>query len=323
MAITTNGFSTYTQVGGKEDVSDLITNISPAETPFYSMTPKFKAIATLYQWQTETLDVPVANAQLEGADVTPSTTTPTTMLNNQTQISFKSLAVTETSSAISAYGRGNEYDHQVIKRGKELKTDIEFSLLKNVAKDAGSTATARKTAGLGAWLLNVAHGTASAGTGADTSTAASSTALTYNMLASAQQLAYVAGGSPTCMMLPPALKTTFSTLSLSSTPSTAEVRYNLTGKGKGAVAVGTVEQWLSDFGTVDVLPNRQMARSADSFLGATIFLIDKTKARVGMLQNIEVQELAKIGLSDRAVIRAQYVLEVSAPSAHAAVLGVV
>ena len=323
MAITTNGFSTYSQIGIKENVSDLITDVTPSETPFFSMAPKFKAKNTLYQWQTETLDIPAANAQLEGADVTPATTTPTTMLNNQTQISFKSLAVTETSSAVSTYGRGNEYDHQVIKRGKELKTDIEFALLKNVAKVAGSTATARVTAGFGAWLTNVANGTASAGTGADTSTPASSTALTYNMLASAQQLAYVDGGSPTCMMLAPALKSTFSNLSLSSTPSTAEVRYNLSGKGKGAVAVGTVEQWLSDFGTVDVLPNRQMARSADAFLGSTIFLIDKSKVRVGMLQNIEVQELAKIGLSDRAVIRAQFVLEVSAPNAHAGVLGVV
>jgi|TARA_R110000822_G_scaffold14012_10_gene49473 hypothetical protein len=323
MTITTNGFSTYAQIGRKEDVSDLITNISPSETPCFSMIPKFKAINTLYQWQTEALDAPAANAQLEGDDVVPATTTPTTMLNNQTQISYKSLAVTETASAVSAYGRGSEYDHQVIKRGKELKTDIEFSILKNVAKAAGSSASARVTAGLGAYITNVSNGAASAGTGADVVVAASSTALTYTMLSTAQQAAYEDGGSPTVMVLPPALKTTFSNLSLGSDSTTAEVRYTLSGKGSGAVAVGTVEQWLSDFGTVDVMPNRQMARSGDAFLGACVYLIDKSKWRLGMLQNIEVQELAKTGLSDRAVIRAQYVLEVSAPNAHAAVVGVV
>lgn len=328
MTMASNAFNTYVQIGIKEQVSKIITNITPSETPAYSTIKKFKAENRLYEWQTDSLVAPANNANLEGDVVTVQTSTATTMLNNRTQISVKSLSVTDTSRAVSTYGRQDEYDYQIMKRGKEIKCDIEIGLLKNQAKEAGGTTTARVTAGLPAWITNLARGTAPSGDGSDTpdagtgdTTAIPSTALLYAMIATAMTMAYQAGGSPSIMMLPPVLKRKFSELSLGATPTTAEVRYNVSS-AKPAVAVGTVEQWLSDFGTVNVVPNRQMARVSSNMLNKAIFLIDPARWRMGTLQDMEIIPLAKRGLADEAFLRCEYVLEVSAPNAHAAIYNV-
>ena len=334
MAITTNGFSTYAQIGIKEEVSNIITNLTPDETPFYSNVKKQKIKNRLYEWQTDTLDAPTTTTTLEGDDVTPATTTATTLLNNRTQISTKSLAVTDTSRAVATYGRGDEYEYQIMKRGRELKTMVEIGLLKNTAKATGGTATTRVCAGLVTYITNFGAGTAQAGTGStaiDTGTALVLTALTYAMCATTMTQTFQAGGNVTQMMLPPILKRSFSSLAFSSTPSTADVRYQLTS-AKPAVAIGTVETWLSDFGTVDVVVNRQMARVTGSGTGGTagtesdlnnmIYFIDPANVSCGTLQATEVEPMAKIGLSDRAFIKTEYTLIVNGPTAHGAVLNV-
>lgn len=329
MAITTNGFSTYAQIGIKEEVSNIITNLTPDETPFYSTVKKQKIKNRLYEWQTDTLDAPSSNAQLEGDDVTPATTSATTLLNNRTQISYKSLAVTDTSRAVATYGRGDEYDYQVMKRGRELKTDVEIGLLKNTAKATGGTATTRVCAGLPTFITNLGRGTAPTGDGSDAigvATALPVTALTYAMCATTMTQAFEDGGNPTMMMLPPTLKRSFSSLAYSSTPSTADVRYNI-NKNQPAIAVGTVEKWLSDFGTVDVVVNRQMARVTSStgiggtsntldMLNRAVLFVDPQNVSAGILQDTEVVELSKLGLSDRAFIRCEYTLIVNGPAAH-------
>lgn len=325
MTIATNAFSTYAQNGIKENVSKIITNITPDETPFYSTLKKFQVQNRLYEWQTDALVAPANNAQLEGDVVTVQTSVATTMLQNRTQISYKSLSVTDTSQAVSTYGRTNEYDYQVMKKGRELKTDIEIGLLKNTAAATGGTATVRSCAGLPTWITNLARGTAPTGDGTDTvdtgQTAIPTTALTYDMCATAMTMAFDDGGEPSIMMLPSILKRSFSGLAFSATPSTADVRYNLSS-GKPATAVGTVEKWLSDFGTVDVVVNRQQARVSSNMLNNAIFFIDPSKARVGILQDTEVIPLSKRGLADEAFIRCEYTLEVSAPKAHAAIYNV-
>jgi hypothetical protein len=335
MTVATNAFTTYSQIGIKENVSNLITNITPDETPAYSTFKKFSVKNRLYEWQTDALATPGDNNKPEGDVAVMQTSVATTMLNNRTQIGYKSMSVSDTAQAVATYGRGNEYDYQVTKKGRELKTDIEIGLLKNSAKAVGGDGgTNRISAGLPTWITNLARGTAPTGTGVDTvdtGTALVTTALTYAMCATAMTMAFSAGGAPSILMLPPILKRSFSGLAFSSTPSTADVRYNLSS-GKPAVAVGTVEQWLSDFGTVNVVVNRQMARVTGSGIGGATgtqnmlnnaaFFVDPSKVRVGILQDTEVIPLSKRGLADEAMIRAEWTLEVSSPTAHAAIYNV-
>lgn len=326
MTIATNAFTTYAQVGIKENVSNLISNITPDETPAYSTFKKFSVKNRLYEWQTDSLATPADNNKPEGDVAVIQTSVATTMLNNRTQISYKSMSVSDTAQAVATYGRGNEYDYQITKRGRELKTDVEIGLLKNTAKAVGGTGgTNRISAGLPTWITNISRGTAPTGDGSDavdtSATAIPFTSLTYAMCATSMTMAFQYGGAPSILMLPPILKRSFSGLAFSATPSTADVRYNLSS-AKAAVAVGSVEKWLSDFGTVDVVVNRQMARVSGDMLNNAAFFIDPSKVRVGLLQDTEVIPLSKRGLADEAMIRNEWTLEVSAPTAHAAIYNV-
>ena len=47
MAQPTNTFDTYDSVGIREDLADVIYNVDPSETPFYSKSAKTKAKNTL------------------------------------------------------------------------------------------------------------------------------------------------------------------------------------------------------------------------------------------------------------------------------------
>ena len=127
----TNAFTSYEAVGNKEDVSKIIFNTDPHETPLLDGIKKTKAIATNHEWQTDTLDPPSAdNAREQGAPYSPDAITPTVCLSNHTQISDKEFRITGTQEAVKSYGRESEEDYQTILKGKALKNDMESTLLR-------------------------------------------------------------------------------------------------------------------------------------------------------------------------------------------------
>ena len=93
---TTELFDSYEAVGIKEDISDLIHNISPTETPFISAIPTTTATQRVHQWQTDSLATPASNTNVEGEDASLAAQTPTTLLGNYTQISIQVFGVTGT-----------------------------------------------------------------------------------------------------------------------------------------------------------------------------------------------------------------------------------
>jgi hypothetical protein len=139
---------TYDLIGIAEDVEDAIFNISPTETPFFTMAKKKKATNTYHQWQTDALASAAANRQIEGDDAAFTTATPTTMLGNHTQIVRKTVIVSRTADSVRKYGRAKELARLVTKYGKEWKRDVEFALVQNQASSAGGSGTARSSAGL-------------------------------------------------------------------------------------------------------------------------------------------------------------------------------
>ena len=152
MATPTNTFSTYDAIGNREDLADVIYDISPMETPFTSAISKNTASSTSHEWQTDSLASAANNAVIEGEDATTTAASPTVRLNNQTQISDKVPRVTGTQRIVDKAGRGDELDYQVLKMGRELKRDIEVALTSNKAKAAGSESVARECAGVESWL---------------------------------------------------------------------------------------------------------------------------------------------------------------------------
>jgi len=111
---------TYDLIGMAEDVEDVINDISPMETPLYTMCVRKKADATNKQWQTDSLASASSNKQVEGDDASFTTAAPTTMLSNRLQILRKTVIVSGTADAVRKYGRAEEKAYQIAKRGKEL-----------------------------------------------------------------------------------------------------------------------------------------------------------------------------------------------------------
>src|SRR3954451_11181998 len=209
MSLPTSTFVTYSAVGNREDLSDMIYRIDPVDTPFMSGVDKEKATAVNHEWQTQALaGADANNAQLEGDDPNTNTTTPTVRLGNLCQISYKVARVSGTQQAVDHAGRDNELAYQEMLKGLELKRDIETILVgANQAKLAGDTTTPRKTASILSWIAsNTSKGTAgapagpSAADGSETRDDGTPVAFTEARLKSVLSSIWINGGKPGTIM---------------------------------------------------------------------------------------------------------------------------
>ena len=325
MAMTTNAQNTFAQIGIREDLADIVYRIDPEETPFQSnISTAGRATNRYVEWQIQTLASPsTSNFQLEGDEPTPTAATARSRIGNRVAISFKTFAVTTTANAVDVAGIDDELDEQRLLRGLELKRDMEVILLNNNAQTVGGTQTVTECAGLPSFITNTDNTgterfTAATGDGTDAWNFANSTtrALTLTILNGALKEAYVDGGAPDFIMLSPDQKIKFSGLALASSISgAAQVRQSIS-KDEAATIVGSVEGWLSDFGSIAVTVNRQMA-SDTSFLDITAFMVDSKYAEVAFLEPMQHRPLGTTGLADREMIYASYTLKIGAPKAHA------
>lgn len=138
----------YDLNGKKLSFANWISNLSPTETPFVSMTGKESINQTLFQWQTDALEAASAtNAVVEGSAAADHKRVSTTVLKNITQILRKVVKVSDTANVLANYGRGKELQYQMEKAGKEIKRDLELSLLRNGLQAEESGSVGRKTAG--------------------------------------------------------------------------------------------------------------------------------------------------------------------------------
>ena len=153
MAQPTNTFDTYDSIGEREDLSDVIYNISPTDTPFLSSAAKVKASAVLHEWQTDSLAAAsTSNAVIEGDEATLDAVTATTRLSNSCQIMDKTVVITGTQEVVDKAGRASELAYQIAKKSKELKRDLEAQLTTNNAEVTGSATAAREMGSLRAWV---------------------------------------------------------------------------------------------------------------------------------------------------------------------------
>ena len=164
MAAGTNTFQTYQTVGIREDLIDIITNISPVENWFLKNSGTVKAKQTYHEWQTDALAAATANAIVEGEIASATAITPTTRLGCYTQILKKDFSVTDTNEATVAAGRASEIAYQKAKFTKELSNDIEYALINNTACVSGASGTARQLKGVLGWITtNITTGASTSG----------------------------------------------------------------------------------------------------------------------------------------------------------------
>ena len=297
MTQPTNTFDSYDAVGNREDLSDMIWDISPTATPFMSSIAKNTATATYHEHQIDALAAAAANAVIEGDDATTDASVATTKVGNYTQISDKVALVTGTQRANDSAGRGDEMDYQVVKRSKELKRDMEKALLDNNAQVAGNATTARELAGVESWIAtNTSAGATGAdptGDGTDARTDGTQRAFLEADLKSVLQACAEEGGEPDTIMVGTFNKQALSGFTGNATRTTDSSDQKLNT---------AVHVYVSDFGELKVVFNRfQRARSA--------LVLDTSMWAMSTLRNFSSWDLAKTGDTTRKQILCEYTLE--------------
>ena len=298
MAQATNTFDTYDAVGIREDLQDVIYSISPTETPFMSSAAREQVKNTFHEWQTDSLASAVTNnAVIEGDEATLDASTATSRIGNYTQIMDKTVVITGTQEAVDKAGRASELAYQIAKKSKELKRDIESTLLTNQARAAGSSSVARTFASIGAWIATNSNkagdGTdPTASDGSDARNDGTQRALTEDMLKDVIKGTWNAGGNPSVIMVGPFNKQKISGFTGGNTRFDASEDKTL---------YTSIDVYSSDFGDLEVVPNR-FSRDRDALV------LDMDYWSVGFLRDFTMHELSKTGDAEKRQILAELTL---------------
>jgi len=302
MAKITNAFDTYSAQADREDLSNIIYNISPMQTPFMSSIGKRSIKNVVFDWQTEALPTPVATGQLEGFELARSAATATTRVSNVAMISSRDATVTGSQDASDPAGKRSEMAHQLAIMSKALKRDMEEALCQNGGKTTGTATQARKTGGFESWIKsNYSKAASGAPTGGGTApTDGTQRALTETLLKNTLQLCFQNGGEPSMAICGPVNKQKIS---------------GFTGRtqARQMIDANTVEAsvsvYSSDFGELKIVPsNRSRERS--------LLLVDPEFAKVSYLRDFKTVDIATIGDAETKMIVVEYGLEVSNEAAH-------
>jgi len=324
MAVPTNTRLTFSGVQVREDLSDIIYNISPMDTPFMSGAGKGSCSNTLFEWQKDELAAAAANQKLEGDDPASLAVVEPTKLTNYTQISEKAVQTSGTAEAVDWAGRKSSQAYQLAKRAKEIKRDMELMLTGEDVKTAGGAGAARKTAALMSWLGDATAGdsniidgptdAAVANAGDGTAVKAPSGAdavLTMSMLNNCVQQVWEAGGNPDIIMCDAALKVKMTALAGSVV---ADLVTNH-DKATPAHAVNSVDVIVTDFGTFKIVPSRLC-------LPNQLYVLDFDFWSIDYLRPFATETLAKTGDSVKQMMVAEYGLRGKNGQANGAVIGI-
>lgn len=306
MAVPTNTLQTYQSTYNAEDVTDIIMNISPVDTPLLTMAKKGQAEATFTEWPIESLAAADGtNANIEGDDASTDASTTPTRVGNYTQLVDKVFQVSTTQNAIRKYGAKNEFARQKAKKGKELKRDMETIMLRNQARVVGAAGTAQLMRSLPAWYTtNVNRGAG----GANGSTSAAATDGTQRNFTEALFRSTLvtaitnANELPSVVMAGPANRANLSTqLSGNSTRF-----YEL----KDGQLNASISVYRSDYGPLKFVMNR-FQRERD------MHFINPDYLEIRTLEPMQYQDLAVTGLSQRGQMWTNFTLAVLNEAAHA------
>lgn len=319
MAVPASTFQTYQGIGNREDLEDVLYQISPVETPFMTMCERTKATNTFHEWQTDALNAAAANAQIEGDDAANGTSTPTVRYGNYLQISSKYAVVSDTQEAVDSAGKANKMAHQVAKRLGELKRDMEYALTQNQKSSAGGAATARQLGSLESWIWTPGSATVGNATSLGTGTAQTTPSFASGVVAGPTdstvtgafvvaalknviQLCWTAGGNPGVVMVGGSQKQV-----VSGFAGIATLYREAGATAKGTMIVGAADLYVSDFGEHRIVPNRfQRNRTA--------FVLDMDYWAVAYLRAVSQKPIARTGSAEKRFIDVEYTLVARNPA---------
>ncbi len=315
MAQPTGLYDTYSTIGIREDLVNVIYNVSPEDTPILSAIPRAQAKSTKHEWQLDSLATPATNAVIEGDEATVDDldSGATTRAFNYCQISDKVIAVSGTQSAVDAAGRADEMAYQIAKKSRELKKDMEFDIIEPNVQVAGSATAARELGSIPTWIKTNGDagtsGTLSTGAGADLPGSGTDRDLTEAILKTVIKEVYNSGGDMDMLVCPPAVKQDISGFNANTT------RF---GPADKKTEFAAIDVYSSDFGDLKVVPNRVMATTD----AKDVFLIQRDMLAAAYLRDFMIQDLSKTGDSEKKQLLVEYTLEVRNEAAHGIILDI-
>lgn len=306
MAIPTNAWATSTDGAAllatiREDLSDIITNIDPVDTPFMSMIGSEAIASTKHEWLTDTLASVSITGRIEGEDFSAAALTDAVRLENYTHILRKDFQVTGTTEAVNHAGMGSQFAYQAEKAMRELARNTEAALIQSTATDAdgvtagtqalGDADSARTMKGLSTFVP----------TSSPDHSDAVTTSITEAQFTALLQKLWDAGAMPNTVLASSAAKIDISGYS----GNTNILRHNTPDVHK---VTQNVLQYESDFGTVDVVLERYPV-SGESYV------FDRNLISKGFLRPTRMTRLAPNGDSERGMVLHELTLIVKHPSA--------
>ena len=276
-------FRTYSAIGNREDLTDIITDISPTDTPMLSSFGKTTAKGTYHEWQTDTLSDAAANSNVEGSDEDADEIDFTTRTGNYTQILRKSWRISNTQQAVDSAGRPSEYNYQMAKAMKELARDIEYALVNGTA-NSGDSGTARTLQGVLSFI------TTNVNTGASAVTTEDLSETVYNNLL---QTIYDEGGNPDTTYANGWQKRKISAFSTSN-------QRNISGEDKRLI--NSVDVYESDFGLQRIILDRYMTTSVVACLQNDLW-------KVATLRPVAHTELPNAGGGPKGLLETELTME--------------
>jgi hypothetical protein len=295
--------------GIREQLSDIISDISPTETPFYTKCGKTSAKNTYVEWQTTTLQDAELNAHIEGAD-SGAEFNKTERVGNYCQIGKRGFRVSQTVQSVDTAGRDREYAYQALQKGKELKRDLEVALLGTQGRDAGSGASPRVMCGVGGWISTNTAGDATfptAGDGSGGFTAGSGAAFNQDDFDELLETLWSEGGSPDRVYLRADLMSA----------AVAELSGNNNQRGQIAATeekvVNSMVRYQTPWGLLTFVPDRFMP-------AGSVYVLESDKWKIATLRGWKQQKLAQTGDSMHGHVVGEHTLisENEAASGHMA-----
>lgn len=306
MAVPTNTIQAVGRIGNREDLSDIIYDISPTDTPFLSAIKRGKASATYTEWQTDTL-TPANhdNKTIQGDDLANESRGNSVRVGTHTQIFKKVVGTSTTQQVVKQAGRANEHAYQLAKAGKEMKRDMEKRFCGNYASVAAAAGVAGETAGALAWLTtNVdrgvgtpvgANGGFSAGIVAAATNAGTTRAFTEALFKTVLSEVWNSGGDPSMAIMSLTQKQAAAAFA-----GLADQRRD-TGNKRLTIVAGA-DVYVSDVGEVSLVADR-FASTRDCLI------VDPSMWEVAELEGMKKIELARTGLADRHALYTEVALK--------------
>lgn len=313
------GAMTYTVgSGNREDLTDILSRITPEDTPVFSMIKSGKpAKATYHEWQCDAIGAANTLGTVEGSDNTSfaNAAASRARIGNYTQIFRRNYMVSKTQQSVDVAGIADERANAAAKKMIEIKLDIDATICSANDRSAGSETTPRQLRGLFDWIDSAGPSDVSSSYRTPSASIdAGADAISETEFLAICQSIWQVGGKLETFVVGPTLKRAISGWLGRTTSGTG-----ITTPASDKKIIYAVTTYDTDFGVISVIPSRNL--NGTSTPGTVTqdnndgLFLQKDMLAMAWLRPIGHEELTDEGGGPRGMIEGEGTLVVKNPRA--------